>query len=390
MRPIYLDHNATTPLGPEARAAMEPFLAGQFGNPLTSHRFGESPRAAVEAARGEILALCGADATTFDVTFDSGGTEALNHAVKGLAFRSLRQGRPGAKRRIVVGALEHYAVLGSARWLAERFGFEVVEIAPDREGVVSVEGFVEALDPDTTLLAALQWANNEVGALQPVREVGRICREMAIPFVVDTVQCPGKLPLEATPGIADVVAFSAHKLYGPKGVGAIVHRRSLEIDVIVHGARQEDGRRGGTHNVAGIVGFAAAARAAREGIAREAPRLAGLRDQLWEQIARKVPAVHWNGRGADLLPNTLNVSVEGCPSVVLCEEMDRRFVAISPGAACRSGAVTPSHTLQVMGLGDARATSSVRMSLGHATTAHDVAAAADALAESAKKIRDAQ
>lgn len=390
MRPTYLDHNATTPLSADALAAMDPYLRGQFGNPLTGHRFGGAPRAAVEAARLDVLSLAGPKAAeTYEITFDSGGTEALNHAIKGLAFRSLENGRAGKRRRIVIGAMEHYAVAGSAKWLAERFGFEVVEVAPRHDGVTPVDGFVEHLDPATTLLASLQWANNEIGTIQPVAEVGRLCREMAIPFIVDTVQCPGKLDMSGAAAFADVLAFSAHKLYGPKGVGALFARKGLEFDVFVHGARQEDGRRGGTHNVAGIVGFAAAARSAVQDLAKEAPRLAHLRDQLAASLERTIDGVHWNGKGASLLPNTLNVSFDGCPSHLISEEMDRHGVAISQGAACRSGAVTPSHTLQVMGVSDARATTSVRISLGHSTTATDIAAVAEAFAESVKRIRAA-
>lgn len=389
MRPVYLDHNATTPLSAEALAAMEPYLRGQFGNPLTSHRFGESPRAAVEVARQDVLSLLGPKASGWEVVFDSGGTEALNHAVKGLAFRALENGRAGVRRRIVIGGMEHYSVAGTARWLAERFGFEVVEVPPGRDGVVSVDGFVEHLDARTTLLASLQWANNEVGTLQPVQEVGRLCREHGVPFVVDTVQCAGKVDLSSAPDVADAVAFSAHKLYGPKGVGALVHRKGLELDPLVHGAPQEAGRRGGTHNVPGIVGFAAAAKAAREDVEREGPRLAALRDQLWQAIERRVERVAWNGRGAPLLPNTLNVSFDGCPSHLLAAEMDRRDVAISQGAACRSGAVSPSHNLLAMGLSESRATTSVRISLGHATTQHDVQAVTDAFVEAVRKVRGA-
>ena len=390
MRPIYLDHNATTPLAGEAFTAMEPYLHGQFGNPLTSHRFGAAPREAVESARRQVLALLGPRAPeTFDLVFDSGGTEALNHALKGIAFAALEHGRAGPRHRIVIGAMEHYAVSGSARWLAERFGFEVVEVAPGRDGIVPVHGFVEALDPRTTLLASLQWANNEVGTVQPVREVGRLCRELGIPFVVDTVQCPGKLDLSGAADFADVVAFSAHKLYGPKGVGALVHRKGLALDVLVHGAKQEDGARGGTHNVAGIVGFAAAAHAAVRDLPREAPRLAQLRDQLWAALESRVDRISWNGQGAPLLPNTLNVSVDGCPSHQLAHELDRRHVAISQGAACRSGAITPSHTLQLMGMNDSRATTSVRISLGHTTTAHDVQSVAEACGESVRALRAA-
>lgn len=390
MRPIYLDHNATTPVSAESLAAMEPYLHGQFGNPLTSHRFGQGPRAAVEVSRADVLALLGpAAADHFDVVFCSGGTEALNHAVKGLAFRALEGGRAGRRRRIVIGGMEHYAIAGTARWLAERFGFEVAEVQPGHDGVVPVHRFVEHIDRSSTLLVALQWANNEIGTLQPVRDVARLCREAGVPFVVDTVQCPGKVDLSGAPDCGDLFAFSAHKLHGPKGAGALVVRRGLELDVLVHGAKQEDGRRGGTHNVPGIVGLAAAARAARESLAHEAPRLSLLRDQLWTALSARIERVEWNGRGAPLLPNTLNVSFDGCPSHLLAEEMDRRDVAVSQGAACRSGAVTPSHALLAMGLSEARASTSLRISLGHATSGHDVQAAADAFVEGVKRVRGA-
>src|SRR5262245_51437395 len=171
MRPVYLDNNATTPLSPEARAAMEPYLEGQYGNPLTTHRFGASPRAAVESARADVAALLGVGNGDGEVVFNAGGTEGLNHAAKGLACRLLGGGRAGARRRIVLGGIEHYAVARSAAWLAERFGFEVVEVNPGRDGVVPVDAFVAELDADATALAALQWANNETGAVQPVREV---------------------------------------------------------------------------------------------------------------------------------------------------------------------------------------------------------------------------
>jgi cysteine desulfurase len=387
VRPVYLDHNATTPLSPEVRAAMEPYLEGQYGNPLTSHRFGGPPRAAVDQAREEMALLLGTTVTECDVVFDSGGTEALNHAVKGTAFRCLENGRAGVRRRIVLGALEHYAVAKSAAWLAERFGFELVEVHPGRDGVVAVDAFVAELDTATTALAALQWANNEVGAIQPIREIGRVCRELGIPLVCDAVQAAGKLDLSGALGAADALAFSAHKLYGPKGVGALVLRKGFEIETLVHGAGQEGGRRGGTHNVAGIVGLAAAARTARVRLAQEAPRLATLRDELWHQLHAKVDGVSWNGQGAPLLPNTLNVSFEGCPSQEMCDEMDRRGFAVSAGAACRSGDPKPSHTILAMGHSESRGLTSVRISLGHQTTKHDVLAAADAFGDAARAIR---
>jgi len=387
MHPVYLDNNATTPLSSEARAAMEPYLEGQYGNPMTSHRFGASPRAAVEAAREDVAAILGAKLAECEVVFDGGGSEALNHAIKGIAFRSLENGRAGARLRIVVGGVEHYAVARSAQWLAERFGFEVVAVNPGRDGVVPVDDFVAELDAQTSVLAALQWANNEIGALQPVREVGRVCREMRIPLVCDAVQAAGKVELAGAFGAADAWTFSAHKLHGPKGVGALVLRRGLEIDPLVHGASQESGRRAGTHNVAGIVGFAAAARAARRDLAAHAQRLLVLRDLLWTQLHERIDRVAWNGQGAPLLPNTLNVSFEGCPSQALCDEMDRRGFAVSAGAACRTGDPTPSHAILAMGHSEGRAMTSVRASLGLETTRHDVLAAADAFAESVRRVR---
>lgn len=390
MRPVYLDNNATTPLSPEVRAAMEPYLEGQYGNPLTTHRFGGSPRAAVENARDDIAALVGTSAAASEVVFNSGGTEGLNNAVKGLALRLLEGGRAPKRRRIVIGGVEHYAVTKSAHWLAERFGFEVVEVNPGREGVVPVEGFVGELDAGTTALAALQWANNEVGTLQPVREIGRLCREMSVPLVCDAVQAAGKVDLSNAFASADVWAFSAHKLHGPKGAGALVIRKGLDMDTMQHGASQEGGRRGGTHNVPGIVGLAAAARAARANLAAEGTRLAALRDLLWTRLHEKVDGASWNGQGSPLLPNTLNVSFEGCASQAMCDEMDRRGYAVSAGSACRSGDPTPSHTILAMGHSQSRALTSVRVSLGAETTRHDVLAAADAFAESARKIRGSQ
>lgn len=387
MRPVYLDNNATTPLSPEARAAMEPYLEGQYGNPLTSHRFGATPRAAVESAREDVAALFGGSAADCDVVFGSGGTEALNHAVKGLAFRALEGGSAGRRRRLVIGGIEHPAVSKSAAWLAERFGFEVVEVQPGREGVVPAAAFAAAVDRETTALAALQWANNEVGSLQPVREAGRACREAGVPFVCDAVQAAGKVDLADAFRFADAWIVSAHKLHGPKGVGALVVRKGLELDTLLHGAAQEGGRRAGTHNVPGIVGLAAAARSARGRLASEGPRLAALRDLLWTHLHEKIDGVAWNGQGAALLPNTLNVSFEGCPSQEMCDEMDRRGFAVSAGAACRTGDPKPSRTIVAMGHSEGRGLTSVRVSLGSETTRHDVLAAADAFAASAAKIR---
>jgi len=387
MRPVYLDHNATTPLASDVLAAMRPYLGGQYGNPLTSHRFGEAPAAVVQAARDDVLALLGAASGGFRVLFNSGATEGLNHAIKGIAFASLEGGRAGARNRIVIGGLEHYAVAKPAAWLAGHFGFEVVVVPPGRDGVVPADDFLAAVDADTTLVASLHWANNELGTLQPVEDVGRGCRERGVPFVCDAVQVVGKSDAAAAASFADVVALSAHKFYGPKGVGALLVRDGVALEPLLHGAQQEDGLRGGTHNVPGIAGIGAAARAAREGWRREAERVGALRDTLWVGVHERIEGAHWNGGRANVLPNTLNLSFEGCPSNDVCDAMDERGFAISAGAACRSGAVSPSKNLLAMGLSEGRAVTSVRVSLGHDTAAHHVTAAIDAFAETVRDVR---
>ncbi len=381
MTSVYLDYNATTPLCAEALAAMEPFLREEFGNPLTSHRYGDAPRAGVDAARRAMAALVGADADdgACRVVFDSGGSEALNHALKGIAFRAL-DGRDGAGRRIVLGGIEHVAVDKAVDWLGERFGFEIVRVAPDPTGVVPATEFAAAVDAGDTVLATLHWANNELGTLQPVADVGRHCRAHGVPFVVDAVQAAGKVDLRGALDVADAVAFSGHKLYGPKGVGALILRPELELDPLVHGAQQEGGQRGGTHNAAGIVGLGAAARVVLERLPTEVPRLAALRDDLWRRIDSAIEGAVRNGAGAPVLPNTLNVSLPGCSSPSVCDAMSARGFAISAGAACRSGEVTPSRNLLALGASAERARSSVRISVGHATSTGDVGAAAAALA----------
>jgi len=386
MRPVYLDHNATTPISPGVAEAMAPYLGGQFGNPLTAHRWGEGPRAAVVSARDAVGALLGAT-EGFRVLFNSGATEGLNHAIKGIAFQSLTDGRPGPRRRIVIGGLEHYAVSAPAQWLADTFGFEVLRIAPGRDGVVPAAAFIEAVESDSTLLAAMHWANNELGTLQPVDEIGAHCREIGVPFVCDAVQVVGKADATTAGGFADVIALSAHKFYGPKGVGALVVRNAVELAPLQHGAQQEDGLRGGTHNVAGIVGLGVAANESRTGWRQESARVSALRDTLWNGIRQRIDGAHWNGGRAVVLPNTLNVSFEGCPSAPLCHEMDRRGFGISAGAACLTGAARPSQNLIAMGLPEGRALTSVRISLGHDTTATDVQATIEGFAEAVPAVR---
>jgi len=386
MRPVYLDHNATTPLSPGVAAAMSPYLGGQYGNPLTAHRFGEGPRAAIDEARDSVRTLLGAT-DDFRVLFNSGATEGLNHALKGLALASLSDGRVGARRRIVIGGLEHYAVSAPARWLADAFGFEIVRVAPGRDGVIPADAFIDAVAAESTLVAALHWANNELGTLQPVEQIGRHCREIGVPFVCDAVQAIGKAPTEDACSFADVIALSAHKFYGPKGAGALVVRDGIDLVPLLHGASQESGERGGTHNVAGIVGLGAAALAAHSGRQQEVARVAALRDALADGIRGRIDRVHWNGGRAPVLPNTLNLSFEGCPSAALCAEMDRRGFAISAGAACDSGTAKPSKNLLAMGLSEGRALTSVRISLGHDTTAIDVQAAQAAFADAVSTVR---
>ena len=381
MKRIYLDHNATTPLAPEALAAMLPFLsgadAGLFGNASSLHSVGREARAAVDDARDRLARLLSARPN--EIVFTSGGTEADNLAVIGLARNRARKGNAA---HLVILQTEHHAVLHAANFLERHEGFRVTRLPVDGRGLADPGDLRHAITPETALVS-IQSANNETGTIQPVQELAAICRGAGVPFHSDTVQSFGKTPVrvDCEPG-PDAISLAAHKFYGPKGAGALWLRSGVSIDAIGHGGAQENDRRPGTENVAAIVGMVTAAELAVKSLAEEQPREAVLRDRLWEGIRAAFPAAVRNGAWdapERQLANTLNVSFPGLDGSTLLMNCDLEGICVSSGSACMAGSPQPSHVLLAMGVPQAVAESSVRFSLGNATTAEDIEAVIERL-----------
>ncbi|HQF91402.1 MAG TPA: cysteine desulfurase family protein [Synergistaceae bacterium] len=363
VRPIYLDHSATTPLDGVVLEAMMPYLRENFGNPNSIHAWGRRARQAVEEARGAVASLVGAKDR--EVFFTGGGSEADNLAIKGTALARQQKGR-----HLITSAIEHHAVLDVFSWLGKQ-GFDVTVLSVDETGRVSPKDLERALRPDTTLVS-IMFANNEIGTLQPVAELGELCRQRDVLFHTDAVQVVGHLPLDLATLPVDLLTMSAHKMYGPKGVGALFVRRGVRIDPLVHGGGQERGLRSGTENVAGIVGFGAAARLARERLAAgEHLKEAELRDHLLEGLL-EVDDVLLTGHRTDRLPFHASVCVRFIEGEALLLRLDAAGIGASSGSACTSGSLDPSHVLLALGLDHATAHGSLRLSLGKDTSREDV------------------
>jgi len=367
---IYLDHNATTPLHPEVLEAMLPFLRQGYGNPSSPHRFGREARAAVDWAREQVAALAGAHPS--QVIFTSGGTESNNAAIKGVAGRS----RPG---RLAIGAIEHAAVRAPARALA-RAGWEVTTLPVDGAGRVSSETLHSALDDDTRL-ASVMWANNETGVLQDIPALAAAAAERGVVFHTDAVQAAGKIPLDFAASGVGMMSLSAHKLNGPKGVGALIVNKAVDREPLLHGGGQERGQRGGTENVAGIVGFGRAAELALVELPARQARLAALRDRFEQRLATRTPRACCFAAGAERLPNTSFCALPGVDGETLLLELDRQGFAVASGAACGSGEAGPSHVLLAMGVTPEEARGAIRISFGPENSEADADAVADALGE---------
>jgi cysteine desulfurase len=366
---VYLDHNATTPVDPRVVDAMLPFLREQYGNPSSLHWFGQRARAAVEEARASVAALVGAEPA--DVVFTASGSESDNMAVRGVAARAKEP-----RRGVVVSAIEHHAVLNTAKGLRED-GVPVAVVRADASGLVDLDDLAAKVDSSTALVS-LMLANNETGVVQPVAEAARLAHERGALAHCDAVQAAGKVKVDVRALGVDLLTLSAHKLYGPKGIGCLVVRRGTPMAPLVRGGGQERNRRAGTENVAGIVAFGAAARLAAEGLEAETARVAALRDRLEARLLA-LPEAERNGEGPRL-PNTTNVSFAGAEAEGLLIALDLEGVAVSTGAACAAGAVEPSHVLRAMGFAPERVQSSLRLSLGRSTTRADVDRAADVIA----------
>jgi len=375
---IYLDSNATTPLRPEALEAMLPFLSERQGNPSSPHRAGHEARAAVEEARRRIAARLGFEPE--EIVFCASGTEADNLALRGVT-RALRK----KGRHLVTSAIEHHAVLHTARDL-ERDGWEVTSLPVGPDGAVRPEALAAALRDDTVLVTVMR-ANNDTGVVQPVAELAALCRERGVVFHTDAVQSAGKLAERPGDLGAGLVTVSAHKLYGPKGVAALCVRRGTPLSPVTTGGGHERGLRAGTENVAGIVGFAAAVDLAFEALAADGPRLAALRDRLEARVLARVDGVRVNGAGAPRVPNTSSLSFRGVDGESIVLGLDVRGICVSTGSACSTGDPEPSHVLLAMGLGPRAAQGSIRISLGRTTTEADVDATATALLETVTRLR---
>jgi cysteine desulfurase len=374
---LYFDHAATTPLWPEAREAMAPFLDAEFANASAVYAGARGARKAIEEARESVAAAVGGRPE--EVVFTSGGTEADNLALQGAAWRARDHGRDG----VVVTAVEHHAVLDTAEWLARR-GFRVSVVPVARDGVVDLGALAEACDARTAIVSVMS-ANNEVGVVQPVERAAEIARASGALFHTDAVQALAWMPVRAD--VADMTALAAHKAGGPKGVGALVVRRGVGIEPLLHGGGQERGRRSGTYNVAGIAGFGAAARATLDAREAYAPRVAALRDRLEAALRARIPNVTVTAAGAERLANNCHVTVDGAESDSMLLLLDGAGVAASAGSACQSGALEPSHVLKAMGVEAARARCALRLTLGRDTTEADVGELVERVAAAAERAR---
>jgi cysteine desulfurase len=365
-QPIYLDYNATTPVLPEVVDAMLPYLREHFGNPSSSHVYGRVAREAVARARSEVALLLSCDAG--EIIFTSGGTEASNLAIRGT--------RMGDRRRVVTSTIEHPATTEPVGWF-ERKGYEIVRLGVDANGQVATRDLEAAIDYSTGLVT-LMHSNNETGVLQPVHEAAIAARRVSAVMHTDAAQSVGKVPVDARALGVDLLSLVGHKLYAPKGVGALYVRRGLKIDPLTLGGGHEGGVRPGTENVASIVGLGAACAIAVRDLEQESARVRGLRDRLWRLLADAIPKIVLNGHSTERLPNTLNIRFPGVSATALLSRATR--VAASTGAACHEGNETPSGTLLAMGIGDTEALGSVRVSLGRATSLKDVELGASELA----------
>lgn len=368
---IYLDHAATTLLRPEARAAMEPFLGAAFGNPSSLHGDGQQAKRALDTARSLVADALEADFS--EITFTSGGTEADNAALVGVMLAHRASGN-----HLVTTQIEHEAVLRTAEFL-QTIGFEAAFVPPDSQGHINPYEIAAAITDCTTLVSVMH-ANNEVGAIQPIREIADIALARGALFHTDAVQTFGQLPINVSDLGVDLLTISGHKIYGPKGIGALYVRSGIAIEPWLHGGGQERERRAGTENTSAIVGFGEAVRLMMLERAELAARLAHLRDQFLAMLQHRIPIAMLNGHPTERLPNNINISFPGFDADAVLVRLDRAGISASSGSACASGSIEPSHVLQAMGLADARVNSAIRFTLGRSTTSGEMRRTVDVLA----------
>lgn len=376
---IYLDSNATTPILPAVLDSMLPFLSTNYGNPSSAHVLGLEARQAVEIARGRIAGLVGCESR--EVVFTSSATEAINTAIHSAISNAKTPGR------IVTTAVEHSAVLSYCADL-ERRGYDIVRIGVDELGNLNWEEFQNAVQ-SRTLLVSVMWANNETGVLFPIDQINGICQARGILLHVDAVQTAGKWPIFPESLSVDYVSISAHKMHGPKGTGALIVRDGVPYHSLHHGGRQESGRRGGTENVAGVVGFGMAAMLASAELDRRAQVVGTLRDQLEHAVIERIPGAYINGLGANRLPNTTNIGFPEVDADTLVATLDAAGICVSAGSACLADSIVPSHVIMAMTHSYAKASEAIRFSLSHLNTSDEINRTVDALAATLLQISQA-
>ncbi|HET7274607.1 MAG TPA: cysteine desulfurase family protein [Longimicrobiaceae bacterium] len=377
MKPIYMDYAATTPVRSEVRDAMLPMLEERFGNPSSTHRWGREARAILEHARARLAAVLGV--SPIEIIFTRGGTEADNLALLGRARTS-----PDAP--VVCSAIEHKAILATAR-AAEAGGTELHVLPVDRSGTVDHSTLPDILRREPSVVSVM-WANNEVGAIQPVLEIATQCADAGVAFHTDAVQALGKIRIRLDELPVSLLSISAHKIGGPKGVGALFIRRGTEISPMIFGGGHERGLRAGTEDVAGAVGFATAIELAEREREQTVVRLGALRDRLEAALRERVPDLVVNAESAERLPTILNVTVPGADSEALLLTLDLQGIAVSSGSACSSGAVEPSHVLTSMGISPDMAGPSLRFSLGHETTDDEISHVISVFPQIVERLRE--
>ena len=376
---IYLDNAATTAVSPEVLEAMLPYFTQCFGNPSSIHSTGRDARRVVDAARKQVAAAIGAQPQ--EIYFTAGGSESDNWAIKGTAFAKRSKGN-----HIITSAIEHHAVLHTCAWL-EKQGFEVTYLPVDEFGRVRVEDVEKAIT-DKTILITIMAANNEIGTIQPIAEIGKLAHDKGILFHTDAVQAIGAMPIDVNAMHIDMLSMSGHKFHGPKGIGALYIHKGVKIDQYLHGGAQERGQRAGTENLAGIVGMGKAIEIATQHLEENAARLTVLRDKLIDGILAEIPDVRLNGHRTQRLPNNVNVSVRYVEGEALLLRLDLAGIAGSSGSACTSGSLDPSHVLLAIGLPHEIAHGSLRLSLGTDTTEAEIDEVLDKLPGIVKNLRD--
>jgi cysteine desulfurase len=376
-RTIYLDHAATTALDPRVLEIMIPYLTTEYGNASSIYTLGRHAMQAIDRSREQVAEILNCRPT--EIAFVGCGSESDNLAIKGMAFVSQKKGN-----HIITSSIEHHAVLHTCQYL-DRFGFKTTELPVDEYGCVNPDDVARAIT-DQTILVSVMYANNEVGTIEPIAEIGRICRAKKIPFHVDAVQAGGALPIDVAALNVDLLSLSAHKFYGPKGMGILYVRQGMRILPQLQGGSQERGRRAGTENVSGIVGTATAFRLAQEELSQVTPRLTALRDRLIEGILT-IPRSRLSGHPTHRLPNNASFCFEGVEGESILLNLDLLGIAASSGSACTSGSTEPSHVLVAMGFPPEWSHGSLRLTLGKENTEEDVDTVLSALPGIIEKLR---